>query len=40
MQAGWQQDLWTFSSGNGLPCSTTLKFQINGGTTQTVQATF
>ncbi|ELR21743.1 cellulase (glycosyl hydrolase family 5) subfamily protein [Acanthamoeba castellanii str. Neff] len=40
MVAGWEQYVWTFASGNGQPCSTTLKFQVNGGATQTVQATF
>jgi hypothetical protein len=40
MVAGWEQNVWTFASNNGVPCSTTLSFQVNGGATQVVHAAF
>jgi hypothetical protein len=40
MSAGWTTYMWTFSSANGTPCSSSLQFKVNGGSAQTVSAPY
>jgi endoglucanase len=40
MTPGWTANLWTFSSGNGQACKSSVQFIVNGGSAQSVTAPF
>jgi hypothetical protein len=40
MTPGWSSNMWTFSSGNGQACKSSVQFIVNGGSAQSVTAPF